>query len=44
MYKVERIPKGKANREAEVLNGSNPDDIRKAVAKMIEALAAMVIK
>jgi len=44
VYKVERIPKGKANREAEVLNGSNPDDIRKAVAKMKEALAAMVIK
>ena len=44
VYKVERIPKGKANRQAEVLNGSNPDDIRKAVAKMKEALAAMVIK
>jgi len=44
VYKVERIPKGKANRQAEVLNGSNPKDIRKAVAKMKEALAAMVIK
>lgn len=44
VYKVERIPKGKANRQAEVLDGSNPDHIRKAVAKMKEALAAMVIK
>lgn len=44
VYKVERIPKGKANRQAEVLDGSNPEHIRKAVSKMKEALAAMVIK
>jgi len=44
VHKVERIPKGKANRQAEVLDGSNPKDIRKAVVKMKEALAAMVIK
>lgn len=44
VYKVERIPKGKATRQAEVLDGSNPEHIRKAVSKMKEALAAMVIK
>jgi electron transfer flavoprotein beta subunit len=44
VYKVERIPKGKANRRAEVLDGSNSEHIRKAVTKMKEALAAMVIK
>jgi electron transfer flavoprotein beta subunit len=44
VYKVERIPKGKANRQAEVLDGSDPEHIRKAVSKMKEALAAMVIK
>ena len=44
VYKVERIPKGKANRQAQVLDGSNPEHIRVAVAKMREALAAMVIK
>jgi len=43
-YQVERIPKGKATRQAEVLDGSNPEHIRKAVAKMKEALSAMVIK
>ena len=44
VYKVERIPKGKANRKAEVLDGSNPEHIRKAVSKIKEALSAMVIK
>jgi electron transfer flavoprotein beta subunit len=44
VYKVERIPKGKATRQAEILDGSNQEDIRKVVAKMKEALSAMVIK
>jgi electron transfer flavoprotein beta subunit len=44
VYKVERIPKGKAKRQAEVLDGSNPEHIRKAVSKIREALSAMVIK
>lgn len=44
VYKVERIPKGKVTRLAEVLDGSNSEHIRKAVLKMKEALAAMVIK
>lgn len=44
VYKVERIPKGKAKRQAEVLDGSDPEHIRKAVSKIREALSAMVIK
>jgi len=44
VYKVERIPKGQAKRQAEVLDGSNPEHIRKAVSKIREALSAMVIK
>lgn len=44
VYQVERIPKGKATRQAEVFDGSNPEHIRKVVAKMREALSAMVIK
>ncbi len=44
VYKVERIPQGKAKRQAEVLDGSNPEHIRKAVSKIREALSAMVIK
>lgn len=44
VYKVERIPKGKVTRQAEVLDGLNSEHIRKVVLKMKEALAAMVIK
>jgi electron transfer flavoprotein beta subunit len=44
VYKVERVPKGKATRKAEVLDGSNPEHMRKIVAKINEALSAMVIK
>jgi len=44
VYKVERIPKGKVTRQAEVLDGSNSEHIRKVVLKMKEVLAAMVIK
>ena len=44
VYKVERVPKSTATRKAEVLDGSDPEQIRKAVSKMKEALEAMVIK
>lgn len=44
VYQVERIPKGKATRQAEVFDGSNSEHMRKVVAKMREALSAMVIK
>jgi len=41
---VQRVPKAKATRHAEVLDGSNPEHIRKVVAKMREALSALVTK
>ena len=44
VYKVERVPKSTATRKAEVIDGSDPEAIRKAVGKMKEALEAMVIK
>jgi len=44
VYKVERVPKSTATRSAEVVEGSDPEQIRKVVSKMKEALAAMVIK
>jgi electron transfer flavoprotein beta subunit len=44
VYKVERVPKSTATRSAEVVDGSDPEQIRKVVAKMKEALEAMVIK
>ena len=44
VYKVERVPKSTATRRAEVIDGSDPEQIRKVVAKMKEALSAMVIK
>ncbi len=44
VYKVERIPKGKANRNAEIVDGSNSEAVRKVVIKMQEALSRMVIR
>jgi electron transfer flavoprotein beta subunit len=44
VYKVERVPKSTAKRKAEVVDGSNPEHIKKVVTKMKEALDAMVIK
>lgn len=44
VYKVERVPKSTATRSAEVIEGSDPEQLRKVVEKMKEALEAMVIK
>ena len=44
VFKVERIPKGKANRNAEVIDGSDSEEIRKVVLKMQEAMSRMVIR
>lgn len=44
VYKVEKVPKLTATRQAEIIDGSNPEQIKKVVAKMKEALSAMVIK
>lgn len=44
VYKVERIPKGKATRQAEIIDGSDQEQIRKVVARMRQSLSTMVIK
>src|SRR5918993_3191149 len=44
VYKVERIPKAKASRKAEVIDGTNRDQIARVAANMHEALGGMVIK
>lgn len=44
VYKVERIPKGKATRQAEVIDGINLEEIRKVVARLRQSLSTMVIK
>jgi len=44
VYDVQRVPKGKATRNAAVLDGSNPEHIRQTVKAIGEALSAMVIK
>ncbi len=44
VYKVERLPKSTATRQAQVVDGSDPIQLQKVVGKMKEALSAMVIK
>ena len=44
VYKVERIPKGKATRQAKVVDGSNKEQIREVVARLLQALSTMAIK
>jgi electron transfer flavoprotein beta subunit len=44
VYKVEKIPKAKANRKAEIINGSDRDQIRKVVAKIHDVLGGIIIK
>jgi electron transfer flavoprotein beta subunit len=44
VYKVERIPKAKASRKAEVVDGASREHLAKVAAKMYEMLGGMVIK
>lgn len=44
VYKVERIPKAKASRKAEVIDGTNRDLIARVATNMYEVLGGMVIK
>jgi electron transfer flavoprotein beta subunit len=44
VYKVEKIPKAKASRKAEVIDGSNKEELRRVAAKIHEVLGSMVIK
>jgi len=44
VYQVERVPKSTATRQVEIIDGSNPEEIKKVIGKMKKALTAMVIK
>ena len=44
VYKVERIPKAKASRKAEVVDGVSREQVAKVASKMYEVLEGMVIK
>jgi len=44
VYKVEKIPKAKTSRKAEIINGSDRDQIRKVVTKMHDVLGGTIIK
>jgi electron transfer flavoprotein beta subunit len=44
VYKVERIPKAKASRKAEVVDGTNREQLARVTARMYEVLGGMVIK
>jgi len=44
VYRVEKIPKAKASRKAEIINASDRDQIRKVVAKIHDVLGGIIIK
>ena len=44
VFKVEKIPKGKAGRQAEVIDGSSKEEMVRVVARLRQALSTMVIK
>jgi electron transfer flavoprotein beta subunit len=44
VYKVERIPKAKASRKAEVIDGANRGQLATVAANLYEVLGGMVIK
>jgi electron transfer flavoprotein beta subunit len=44
VYKVERIPKAKASRKAEVVNGTDHEQLARVTARIYEVLGSMVIK
>lgn len=44
VYKVEKIPRAKASRKAEVIDGASRDQLHKVASKIHEVLGGMVIK
>jgi electron transfer flavoprotein beta subunit len=44
VYKVEKIPKAKASRKAEIVDGSDREQLARVAAKIHEVLGGMVIK
>jgi hypothetical protein len=41
---VEKIPRAKASRKAEVIDGTNRDQLQRVAAKIYEVLGGMIIK
>jgi electron transfer flavoprotein beta subunit len=44
VYKVEKIPKAKASRKAEIVDGSDSEQIHKVVTRIRDVLGGMIIK
>lgn len=44
VYKVEKIPRAKASRKAEIIDGTNREQLQRVAAKIYEVLGGMVIK
>jgi electron transfer flavoprotein beta subunit len=44
VYKVEKIPKAKASRKAEIVDGSDSEQIRKVITRIREVLGGMIIR
>jgi electron transfer flavoprotein beta subunit len=44
VYKVEKIPRAKANRKADVVDGSNQDSLRQVARRIHDVLGGIVIK
>lgn len=44
VYKVEKIPKAKASRRAEIIDGTSRDELRKVAARIYEVLGEMIVK
>jgi electron transfer flavoprotein beta subunit len=44
VYKVERIPKAKPSRRGEIIDGSDPEQIRRIVTRMLEVKGGTLIK
>jgi electron transfer flavoprotein beta subunit len=44
VYKVEKIPKAKASRKAELIDGASREDLGRVAAKIYEVLGGIVIK
>jgi electron transfer flavoprotein beta subunit len=44
VYKVEKIPRAKANRKADVVDGSSQDNLRQVARRIHDVLGGAVIK
>lgn len=44
VYKVERIPKGKATRQSKIIDATNMEELRKVASRLLQSLSTMGIK